>query len=127
MVPFRLTQNVIDGFGISGYEGVFRISCESTLKVLRSNRETLLNILETFVHDPLVEWTSRHSGGGDFGNPLARDALNNIKSRLDGVVVGVRGTRSLPLSPEGQVDRLIAEATSKDNLGRMYIWWMPWF
>ena len=67
------------------------------------------------------------SSGGDFGNPLARDALNNIKSRLDGVVVGVRGTRSLPLSPEGQVDRLIAEATSKDNLGRMYIWWMPWF
>lgn len=33
MVPFRLTQNLIDGFGVSGYEGVFRKSCEITLQV----------------------------------------------------------------------------------------------
>ena len=45
----------------------------------------------------------------------------------DGVVVGVNANPSLPLSPGGQTDRLIAEATSKDNLGMMYIWWMPWF
>lgn len=32
MVPFRLTQNLIDGFGVSGYEGVFRKSCEITLQ-----------------------------------------------------------------------------------------------
>lgn len=32
-VPFRLTQNVIDGMGITGVDGVFRRSCEETLKV----------------------------------------------------------------------------------------------
>lgn len=34
-VPFRLTPNVIDGMGVTGYEGVFRKSCELTLYVLR--------------------------------------------------------------------------------------------
>ena len=33
MVPFRLTQNLIDGFGVSGYEGVFRRVAEVTLQV----------------------------------------------------------------------------------------------
>jgi serine/threonine-protein kinase ATR len=34
---------------------------------------------------------------------------------------------TLPLSCEAQAARLIEEATDKDNLGRMYIWWMPWY
>jgi serine/threonine-protein kinase ATR len=29
----------------------------------------------------------------------------------------------MPLSVEGQAHRLIEEASSKDNLGMMYIWW----
>ncbi len=34
MVPFRLTQNMIDAFGVSGQEGVFRRTAEITLQVL---------------------------------------------------------------------------------------------
>jgi serine/threonine-protein kinase ATR len=56
-VPFRLTQNMVDAMGLTGYEGVFRKVCELTLGVLRANRETLMSVLETFIHDPLVEWT----------------------------------------------------------------------
>ena len=33
VVPFRLTQNLVDGFGASGMEGVYRKSCEVTLQV----------------------------------------------------------------------------------------------
>ena len=54
-------------------------------------------------------------------------AIANIKARLQGVVVGVGAAPSLPLSVEGQANQLIAEAVSHENLGRMYIWWMPWF
>ena len=32
MVPFRLTQNVIDSFGVSGIEGVYRSCAEITLQ-----------------------------------------------------------------------------------------------
>lgn len=31
-VPFRLTQNLIDCFGVSGHEGAFRRCCEATLQ-----------------------------------------------------------------------------------------------
>lgn len=128
VVPFRLTQNMIDGLGITGYEGVFLKVCEITLSVLRTHKETLMTVLETFIHDPLVEWTKvNKSSGGEVQNPHAQRAITNINARLQGVVVGVKASPSLPLSVEGQARRLIAEAVSLNNLGKMYIWWMPWF
>ena len=36
-IPFRLTQDIIDGMGITGTEGVFRASCEHALEVLRKS------------------------------------------------------------------------------------------
>ena len=66
-------QNVIDGLGITGYEGIFLRVCEITLSVLRSHRETLMSVLETFIHDPLVEWTKSHkSSGVEVQNPHAQ-------------------------------------------------------
>ncbi|KAJ1436334.1 Zinc finger C2H2-type [Sesbania bispinosa] len=128
LVPFRLTQNMIDGLGITGYEGIFLRVCEITLSVLRTHRETLMSVLETFIHDPLVEWTKSHkSSGVEVQNPHAQLAISNIEARLEGVVVGVGAAPSLPLAVEGQARRLIAEAVSHKNLGKMYIWWMPWF
>ncbi|XP_059445807.1 serine/threonine-protein kinase ATR isoform X2 [Corylus avellana] len=128
LVPFRLTQNMIDGLGITGYEGIFLRVCEITLSVLRTHRETLKSVLETFIHDPLVEWTKSHKSSGiEVQNPHAQRAISNIEARLQGVVVGVGAAPSLPLAVEGQARRLIAEAVSHKNLGKMYIWWMPWF
>jgi hypothetical protein len=57
IIPFRLTSNMIDGMGIMGIEGMFRQSLEISLKVLRDNRETLLNVLEPFLRDPTVAWS----------------------------------------------------------------------
>ncbi|CAL9149410.1 serine/threonine-protein kinase ATR isoform X2 [Musa acuminata AAA Group] len=128
LVPFRLTQNMIDGLGITGYKGVFLKVCEITLSVLRTHRETLMSVLETFLHDPLVEWTKSHkSSGVEVQNPHAQRAISNIKARLQGIVVGVGAAPSLPLAVEGQAQRLIDEAISLKNLGKMYIWWMAWF
>jgi hypothetical protein len=33
MVPFRMTQNIVDSFGVAGVEGAFRKCCECTLQV----------------------------------------------------------------------------------------------
>jgi len=62
-VPCKLTQNIISVFGVAGVEGLFRQSCEHTLRVLRKGRETLLTLLEAFVYDPLVDWTPWLVGG----------------------------------------------------------------
>jgi len=59
LVPFRLTQNLVDAFGVTGYEGVYRRCCEVSLRVLRNNKDTLMSVVETFLYDPLVEWTKK--------------------------------------------------------------------
>jgi len=57
IVPFRLTQTIQKALGPNGVEGCFRIACENVTRVLRSQKETLLTLLEAFVYDPLVDWT----------------------------------------------------------------------
>jgi serine/threonine-protein kinase ATR len=67
-VPFRLTHNMVDALGVTGVEGlsgsrvaltagVYRKAAEICLGVLRVNTESLMSVLEAFMHDPLVEWT----------------------------------------------------------------------
>ncbi|KAK0173761.1 hypothetical protein PV328_006909 [Microctonus aethiopoides] len=55
-VPFRMTPNIKAALGVTGVEGIFRLACEHTLRVMRRGRETLLTLLEAFVYDPLVDW-----------------------------------------------------------------------
>lgn len=45
--------------GPLGVEGFFRIACELTLKVIREQKNTMLGVLKTFVHDPLVDWQGK--------------------------------------------------------------------
>lgn len=44
-------------------QGTFRIACEHVIKTMRKGRETLLTLLEAFVYDPLVDWTTGNEGG----------------------------------------------------------------
>ena len=55
-VPFRLTPDMVDGFGISGTEGVFRRCSEETLRVLRDGSSVIKTILEVLKYDPLHAW-----------------------------------------------------------------------
>jgi len=80
-----MTQNLQYALGMSGIEGVFRLSCENVLKTLKTGRETLLTLLEAFgnfiyssnrqqnslnknrqliflVYDPLLDWTGNDTG-----------------------------------------------------------------
>jgi serine/threonine-protein kinase ATR len=36
--------------------GVFRTASEITMQLLRANKDVLMNVLDAFIHDPLVEW-----------------------------------------------------------------------
>ncbi|MBN3303880.1 SMG1 kinase, partial [Amia calva] len=62
-VPFRMTHNIETALGVTGVEGIFRLSCEQVIQMMRRGRETLLTLLEAFVYDPLVDWTA----GGEVG------------------------------------------------------------
>ena len=61
-MPFRLTQNLVDAMGVTGYDGVFRKAGEVTMRLLRANTDTLMSVLESFIHDPLLEWNRKKVG-----------------------------------------------------------------
>ena len=55
-VPFRLTRMLVKAMEVGGIEGTFRSTCESVMNVMRQNEDSLMAILEAFVHDPLMNW-----------------------------------------------------------------------
>lgn len=127
VVPFRLTQNMVTSMGIAGYEGVFRSVSESVLRILRGNTEGLMGVLESFLYDPLADWSKidmkgAHGNVQVIASKEAWEMRNAVKAKLGGMMEDSQ----LPLSIEGQVQRLIHEAVSLDNLSRMYIWWSGW-
>jgi len=117
-----LTQNLVDALGVTGVEGVFRRAAEITMDLLRTNSESLMSVLEAFVHDPLVEWTKngRQKNEAD----VRSSADRNLKPIINKLRGGIEGeiTHSVP----NQVDILIKTATSPNNLGLMYQGWAAW-
>ncbi|KAF8978704.1 phosphatidylinositol kinase- protein kinase tor1 [Entomortierella lignicola] len=55
-IPFRLTRMLVKAMEVSGIEGSFRNTSENVMRVLRDNKESLMAVLEAFVHDPLINW-----------------------------------------------------------------------
>ena len=155
-VPFRLTRDVVDGFGISGCEGTFRRCCEEVLRVLREHSTLLLTILEVVIHDPLYKWSlspfkarkrqsaeydvSSHfhelSDGnqaekvdkpnGEVAGSASRDAAERALMRIKDKLQGYDDSSGDSLSVEGQVNLLVNEAQSAKNLCMLYPGWAPW-
>ncbi|CAN1141584.1 Serine/threonine-protein kinase TOR [Linum perenne] len=55
-VPFRLTRMLVKAMEVSGIEGTFRNTCENVMQVLRTNKDSVMAMMEAFVHDPLINW-----------------------------------------------------------------------
>ena len=51
------------------FQGVFRCTCEYVIRTMRRGKETLLTLLEAFVYDPLVDWTTGGTSAGDLVAP----------------------------------------------------------
>ena len=77
IVPFRLTQNIMDAFGIFKEKGVFQRTCEVVLRVLRKNQMNIISFMDSFVHDPLIEATQNIK-------VEIKDALEVVRKKLHG-------------------------------------------
>ncbi len=74
----------------SVFQGTFRISCEHVIKMMRKGRETLLTLLEAFVYDPLVDWTTGNEsgytgafyGGGQQGAGTDRQSKRDMEREI---------------------------------------------
>jgi cell cycle checkpoint protein MEC1 len=117
-VPFRLTHNMVDAFGITGVEGTFRKSCEVTLQLIRNNETILMNILESFLHDPIMDWSHKRKSKN-----TPQNALSTIRRKIRGIL----DQEGLAMGVQGQAEFLIQQATSLENLCQMYIGWMAFW
>ncbi len=109
VVPFRLTKNIADTFGMFREKTEFTITCDVVLKALYRNADNVISNLYVYVHDPLLEKASE--------GPLdPKKAIEQVSEKLEECA---KGTKEL-------VQRLIYQATSEENLKRMFIGWMPW-
>lgn len=142
-VPFRLTREIVDGFGICGVEGVFRQCCEKTMEVMRNSQESLLTILQVFLYDPLYLWSispekaaafqkksalqkmkednqNNSENQGQEINKLAERVLLKLQQKLQGVV------DNQTLSVPGHVAVLIQQAKDVENLCKIFPGWQPY-
>ena len=144
IVPFRLTPNMVAAFGPTEKEGPFRLACEAAIRLMRKQKDVLMSSLRPFVYDPLVDWVPKGGeeykkmrGGdksketGEIVNETAVVTLKNISNRLKGLIEEKKKTSDIsshhiPLSVAGQVQHLIKEAASYDNLSQMYHGWAPY-
>jgi hypothetical protein len=103
VVPFRLTPVLVAALGPLGVDsGAFVNGMETVLRGLRGHKELLFSVLETLVHDPLVNWEDilgvRGNGGGGRGHQgpkqLHQHALDAIVT-LKLVALRVGETRTL--------------------------------
>jgi serine/threonine-protein kinase ATR len=131
-VPFRLTHNMVDAMGVLGFNGPFRKSCEIILRVLQKEKRTLVAYVRPIIYDTHKK-SSSESSNRDHGrrtNELIdtsnQEKIKRVVERLDGIVRKFKGSAEIPMSTEGQVNFLIKEATSEENLGAMYRGWIPW-
>ncbi|KAI8892612.1 FAT domain-containing protein, partial [Globomyces pollinis-pini] len=169
-IPFRLTRMLINAMEVSGIEGNFRITCENVMRVLRSNKDSLMAVLEAFVHDPLINWrlfshaSPKQDGRGPRSVKLETDLLNDsthkgnngplsgrklqrnendlisaedeyhvkpeglntraltVINRVSNKLTG-RDFKNTTLDVQLQVQKLISQATSIENLCQCYIGW----
>ncbi|EPS32452.1 hypothetical protein PDE_07412 [Penicillium oxalicum 114-2] len=135
VVPFRLTRDLVDGFGITKTEGVFRRCCEFTLEALRQESYSIMTILDVLRYDPLYSWTlspfrmkkmqdNQEAGDGPPMLPGAEDkAPTNEPSEADRALTVVAKKLSKTLSVTATVNELIQQATDERNLAVLYCGW----
>ncbi|MFH4978121.1 hypothetical protein AB6A40_004830 [Gnathostoma spinigerum] len=124
---------------VTGIEGNYRMTCERVLQMLRSNKESLLAVLEAFVYDPLINWRLTE-GARDVSvtskrappesqqkdgqtDTKAEVSLKRIRHKLSGRDFQPNVEYSVP----EQVSRLIDQATLPENLCQCYIGWCPFW
>ncbi|KAI3619791.1 ataxia telangiectasia mutated [Moniliophthora roreri] len=141
VVPFRMTEDMVDGMGMSGTEGVFQRCAEETLRVLREGSEIIMTVLEVFRHDPLHNWTLSDEKLRQVQDPQTNNQNHptaNTLTNLPAIGIGItmdshtaeedadRALSSVArkldkkLSVATVIRGLVAEAKDPANLSRLF-------
>jgi serine/threonine-protein kinase ATR len=118
-VPFRMTQNVVDGLGVLKANGGLKGICKFVFATLNAKQVTQVALLRPFPYDPLLEWKK---DGESAMEQTAKNTLQEVTFRLK----GFSEDRSAVQAPECTVNGLIEEATNLRTLAILYRGWRPY-
>jgi FKBP12-rapamycin complex-associated protein len=121
-VPFRLTRILTNALDVSKIEGIFRNCCENVMNLAHVHSEQIIGLLEVFIYDPLLQWITNEEGSGS-ETSKSEAIVRRIEDKLKGCDFEPGKTYNV----SEQVDKLIKEATSVDNLCVMFRGWLPWW
>ncbi|CAF1458633.1 unnamed protein product [Adineta ricciae] len=143
-VPFRLTRILCKAMEVTGINGTFRMTCEHVMAVLRKNRDSLMAVLEAFIHDPLLNWrllSEPNSTASSLSTIYEEEredrsvaqqqsldiqtveVINRVRDKL----TGNDFHREQPVDIPTQVELLIKQATNHENLCQSYLGWCPFW
>lgn len=125
LVPFRLTQNMINGMGEVGLNGEFRTVCEQTLRVFRENSYEI----EKYISDLpnlVADFANNKMAPRNFD---MTEAKRLVSGRIRGQIMTVKLHKSQAITYPMQVAQLASSlidlATSDEKLCEMFPGWMP--
>ncbi|CAN6449978.1 unnamed protein product [Victoria cruziana] len=108
-VPFRLTRMLRKAMEVSGIEGNFRSTCENVMQVLRTNKDSVMAMMEAFVHDPLINWRLFNFNTVPHVSNLATSHVQPVVNSDDSAPTG-----ELPPQPQrGAREREILQAVNQ--------------
>lgn len=143
---------MLDAFGPVGADGIYAASLKDAMSTLRFHRDTLLSVLDPFVKDPVIDWKRSRTQQKTSLTQQVAEKERNAKRSIQVIEERLRGVYNLtnpnlkkvnrlnkqagtscdqtsmyiPLSVDGQVHKMISEATNSENLVQLYAGWMPW-
>lgn len=131
-VPFRLTRDLVAGLGITGVEGIYRTTCEITFKILRTNQDNVISILNVLRWDPLFSWklSPIQKKNLQFGNDTTKDMADeqeNITEAAQAILTVKNKLQANGLSHQAVVRELIRTATNEENLALLFCGWTPFY
>nr|KIR86402.1 serine/threonine-protein kinase TEL1 [Cryptococcus tetragattii IND107] len=125
LVPFRLTDDLVDALGVTGVNGTFRQCSQLVLQTLIDSSDVVLTILEVFKQDPLHTWMV------DDKMKKAQDGNHKMypergQEKADRIMRETRENLSKELSVQYRVNQLIQEARDVNNLATIFRGWHSW-
>lgn len=155
MVPFRLTRQMTGLLKPLDSDGLLKLTMIAAISALVQNRHLLLDVMDVFVNEPLLDWTQWASKlpGKPSIEVYTRDRIKTVERKLSLYDPGFITAQLLQVSThhaedycqnlikivapkpgqpkqcptaKAQVERLIEQATNPHILGMAWGGWCPW-
>lgn len=155
MVPFRLTRQMTGLLRPLDSDGLLKLTMIAALSALVQNRHLLLDAMDVFVNEPLLDWTQWASKlpGKPSIEVYTRDRIKTVERKLSLYDPGFITAQLLQVSThhaedycqnlikivapkqgqpkqcptvKAQVERLLEQATNPYILGMAWGGWCPW-